>query len=203
MIAMALALRPKLLIADEPTTALDVTIQAQVIDLIRGLAAQTGAAVLLITHDLGVVADLTQRTAVMYAGFIVETATTAELFAAPRHPYTVGLLHSIARIDVEDQGTVRAIEGQPPDARDRRPAARSRRAAPGGCPSAGPTTRRSSPTDGDGGRRHHRGRRHAPASPAITRRRSRRRARVARWTRHSSRRRRPTPTTVEVSAVVA
>jgi oligopeptide/dipeptide ABC transporter ATP-binding protein len=115
MIAMALALRPKLLIADEPTTALDVTIQAQVIDLIRGLAAQTGAAVLLITHDLGVVADMTQRTAVMYAGFIVETATTAELFAAPRHPYTVGLLHSVARIDVEDQGTVRAIEGQPPD----------------------------------------------------------------------------------------
>jgi oligopeptide/dipeptide ABC transporter ATP-binding protein len=115
MIAMALALRPKLLIADEPTTALDVTIQAQVIDLIRGLAAQTGAAVLLITHDLGVVADMTQRTAVMYAGFIVETATTAELFSAPRHPYTVGLLHSVARIDVEDPGPVRAIEGQPPD----------------------------------------------------------------------------------------
>jgi oligopeptide transport system ATP-binding protein len=126
MIAMALALRPKLLIADEPTTALDVTIQAQVIDLIRGLAAQSEAAVLLITHDLGVVADMTQRTAVMYAGFIVETATTGELFSAPRHPYTVGLLHSVARIDVEDPGPVRAIEGQPPDGT--RP--------PSGCPFA-------------------------------------------------------------------
>ena len=86
MIAMALALGPKLLIADEPTTALDVTIQAQVIDLIRELAAPTGTAVLLITHDLGVVADMTQRTCVMYAGFIVETATTAELFADPVTP---------------------------------------------------------------------------------------------------------------------
>ncbi len=126
MIAMALALRPKLLIADEPTTALDVTIQAQVIDLLRALATRTGAAVLLITHDLGVVADMTQRTAVMYAGSIVETASTAELFAAPRHPYTVGLLHSVARIDVDDQGPVRAIEGQPPDG--------TRRAS--GCPFA-------------------------------------------------------------------
>ena len=115
MIAMALALRPKLLIADEPTTALDVTIQAQVIDLIRELTHRTGAAVLLITHDLGVVADMTQRTCVMYAGYIVETATTTELFAAPRHPYTVGLLHSIVRIDVDEQGPARAIEGQPPE----------------------------------------------------------------------------------------
>jgi oligopeptide/dipeptide ABC transporter ATP-binding protein len=115
MIAMALALRPKLLIADEPTTALDVTIQAQVIDLIRDLTSRTGTAVLLITHDLGVVADMTQRTCVMYAGFIVETATTPELFAQPRHPYTVGLLNSISRIDAEESRPVRAIEGQPPE----------------------------------------------------------------------------------------
>jgi oligopeptide/dipeptide ABC transporter ATP-binding protein len=115
MIAMALALRPKLLIADEPTTALDVTIQAQVIDLIRDLTSRTGTAVLLITHDLGVIADMTQRTCVMYAGFIVETATTPELFARPRHPYTVGLLNSISRIDAEESRPVRAIEGQPPE----------------------------------------------------------------------------------------
>ena len=126
MIAMALALRPRLLIADEPTTALDVTIQAQVIDLIRELTARTGAAVLLITHDLGVVADMTNRTCVMYAGYIVETAPTTELFAAPRHPYTIGLLHSIARIDVADPGPIRAIEGQPPE--QTRP--------PRGCPFA-------------------------------------------------------------------
>jgi oligopeptide/dipeptide ABC transporter ATP-binding protein len=115
MIAMALALRPKLLIADEPTTALDVTIQAQVSDLIRDLTGRTGTAVLLITHDLGVIADMTQRTCVMYAGFIVETATTPELFARPRHPYTVGLLNSISRIDAAESGPVRAIEGQPPE----------------------------------------------------------------------------------------
>ena len=115
MIAMALALRPKLLIADEPTTALDVTIQAQVIDLIRDLTSRTGTAVLLITHDLGVVADMTQRTCVMYAGFIVETATTPELFARPRHPYTVGLLNSISRIDVETPTELHPIEGAPPE----------------------------------------------------------------------------------------
>jgi oligopeptide/dipeptide ABC transporter ATP-binding protein len=115
MIAMALALRPKLLIADEPTTALDVTIQAQVMDLLRDLATSTGTAVLLITHDLGVVADMTQRTAVMYAGLVVETATTEELFARPRHPYTVGLLRSISRIDADDAGELRPIEGVPPE----------------------------------------------------------------------------------------
>ena len=99
MIAMALALRPKLIIADEPTTALDVTIQAQILELLRHVAAETGAAVMLITHDLGVVAGMTQRIQVMYAGRIVETATTRELFAHPRHPYTVGLLRSIPRLD--------------------------------------------------------------------------------------------------------
>jgi oligopeptide transport system ATP-binding protein len=90
MIAMALILGPKLLIADEPTTALDVTIQAQILDLIRRVATETGAAVMLITHDLGVVAGMTRRIQVMYAGQIVETAMTDELFAHPRHPYTVG-----------------------------------------------------------------------------------------------------------------
>jgi oligopeptide/dipeptide ABC transporter ATP-binding protein len=95
MIAMALAADPELLIADEPTTALDVTIQAQILDLIRDLRAQTGMAVVLITHDLGIVAELTERVAVMYAGQIVEEAPTAELFAAPRHPYTTGLIGSV------------------------------------------------------------------------------------------------------------
>jgi len=116
MIAMALALGPKLLIADEPTTALDVTIQAQILDLIRKIATETGTAVMLITHDLGVVAGMTQRIQVMYAGRIVETATTAELFAHPRHPYTVGLLRSIPRLD--EDGSAReliSIEGLTPD----------------------------------------------------------------------------------------
>ena len=115
MIAMALALRPRLLIADEPTTALDVTIQAQVIEVIRDLTRDSGTAVLIITHDLGVVADMTQRICVMYAGFIVETATTPELFARPRHPYTVGLLNSISRIDVDVPGELHPIEGVPPE----------------------------------------------------------------------------------------
>ena len=97
MIAMALACDPALLIADEPTTALDVTIQAQVLDLLRDLSAATGSAVLLITHDLGVVAEMCQRVIVMYAGEIVEQALVADLFARPQHPYTVGLLGSIPR----------------------------------------------------------------------------------------------------------
>jgi oligopeptide/dipeptide ABC transporter ATP-binding protein len=126
MIAMALALRPRLLIADEPTTALDVTIQAQVIEVIRDLTVQSGTAVLIITHDLGVVADMTQRICVMYAGFVVETATTPELFARPRHPYTVGLLNSISRIDVDVPGELHPIEGVPPE----------QMRAPVGCPFA-------------------------------------------------------------------
>ena len=126
MIAMALALRPRLLIADEPTTALDVTIQAQVLELLRDLTAETGTAVILITHDLGVVAGLTRRINVMYAGFVVETATTAELFAHPTHPYTVGLLHSIPRLDAAEGAPLIPIEGAPPDQRQ----------APVGCPFA-------------------------------------------------------------------
>ncbi len=98
MIAMALACNPRLLIADEPTTALDVTIQAQILELMRGLKAKTGAAIVLITHDLGVVAGMAQRVVVMYAGRKVEEALVDDLFAHPRHPYTQGLLHSIPRL---------------------------------------------------------------------------------------------------------
>jgi oligopeptide/dipeptide ABC transporter ATP-binding protein len=126
MIAMALALEPKLLIADEPTTALDVTIQAQVLELLRRLTDETGTAAILITHDLGVVAGMTQRINVMYAGFIVESATTAELFANPAHPYTVGLLHSVPRLDAVEGSELIPIEGAPPDQRQ----------APVGCPFA-------------------------------------------------------------------
>ncbi|MCW3475515.1 ABC transporter ATP-binding protein [Limobrevibacterium gyesilva] len=101
MIAMALACRPKLLIADEPTTALDVTIQAQILDLLRQLRAEFGMAVLIITHDLGVVADLADEVVVMYAGRVVEQAPVATLFARPMHPYTEGLLRSAPPIDVD------------------------------------------------------------------------------------------------------
>jgi oligopeptide transport system ATP-binding protein len=125
MIAIALALEPKLLIADEPTTALDVTIQAQVLELLKRLTTETGTAVILITHDLGVVARMTRRVAVMYAGKVVESALTGELFANPKHPYTVGLLHSIPRLD-GDVGMLRPIEGSPPDLRTE----------PRGCPFA-------------------------------------------------------------------
>jgi peptide/nickel transport system ATP-binding protein len=113
MIAMALACRPRLLIADEPTTALDVTIQAQILELMRALRAETGTAVILITHDLGVVAEVADEVAVMYAGRIVEQAPAAALFEAPQHPYTVGLLGSIPRLDVA-QERLASIEGQVP-----------------------------------------------------------------------------------------
>jgi peptide/nickel transport system ATP-binding protein len=99
MIAMALACNPRLLIADEPTTALDVTIQAQILDLMRGLKEKTGAAIVLITHDLGVVAEMAQRVVVMYAGRKVEETAVDDLFAHPRHPYTEGLLKSIPRLE--------------------------------------------------------------------------------------------------------
>jgi len=117
MIAMALALEPKLMIADEPTTALDVTIQAQVLELLRGLTEEYGTALILITHDLGVVAGMTNRINVMYAGYIVESAPTADLFASPSHPYTVGLLHSIPRLDDVVGQPLIPIEGRPPDMR--------------------------------------------------------------------------------------
>ena len=114
MIAMALACGPQLLIADEPTTALDVTIQAQILDLMRGLRRDTGTAIILITHDLGVVAEMADDVAVMYAGQIVERASVASLFARPEHPYTVGLLGSIPRLDGKRE-RLPSIEGRVPD----------------------------------------------------------------------------------------
>jgi peptide/nickel transport system ATP-binding protein len=113
MIAMALACEPKLLIADEPTTALDVTIQAQILDLMRTLREETGTAIILITHDLGVIAELADDVAVMYAGRIVEHASVERLFAEPQHPYTIGLLGSIPRLHLE-QERLAAIQGQVP-----------------------------------------------------------------------------------------
>jgi oligopeptide/dipeptide ABC transporter ATP-binding protein len=115
MIAIALACNPRLLIADEPTTALDVTVQAQILDLINGVSSEFGTAVILITHDLGVVAGMTDRVVVMYAGKVMETAPTEEIFANPRHPYTLGLLASVPRLDEERQSQLKTIEGAPPD----------------------------------------------------------------------------------------
>jgi oligopeptide/dipeptide ABC transporter ATP-binding protein len=113
MIAMALACRPKLLIADEPTTALDVTIQAQILALLRELVAEEDAALILITHDLGVVAGMCERVNVMYAGMFVETASADQLFASPRHPYTLGLLQSVPRLDAARRSRLQPIEGAP------------------------------------------------------------------------------------------
>jgi len=115
MIAMALLCGPEVLFADEPTTALDVTIQAQILDLIGELQASLGTAVVLVTHDLGVVAGTADRVAVMYAGRIVEEGTTAEVFANPLHPYTQGLLASMPRIDTPSRQRLAAIPGLPPD----------------------------------------------------------------------------------------
>lgn len=113
LVAMAMANRPTVLIADEPTTALDVTIQAQVLEVLRVARSQTAAATVLITHDLGIVAELADRVAVMYAGRIVELAEVHALFAQPRHPYTVGLLASLPRLDVDRERLI-PIAGQPP-----------------------------------------------------------------------------------------
>jgi oligopeptide/dipeptide ABC transporter ATP-binding protein len=115
MIAMALSCRPRLLLADEPTTALDVTIQAQVLELMRELARETGTAMILVTHDLGIVAENCQRAAVMYCGRIVEEASVETLFAAPRHPYTVGLLGSVPRVRAARLERLPTIPGMVPD----------------------------------------------------------------------------------------
>ena len=115
MIAMALACNPKLLIADEPTTALDVTIQAQILELMRALRAELGTSIILITHDLGVIAELADDVIVMYAGQVIERCAVPQLFSEPQHPYTVGLLGSIPRLDL-DQKRLSAIEGFVPDA---------------------------------------------------------------------------------------
>ncbi len=113
MIAMALANEPKLLIADEPTTALDVTVQAQILELLDRLRDELGMAMVIVTHDLGVVAETADEVAVMYAGRIVERATTAELFSAPRHPYTWGLLRSIPRLDSPRRQSLDPDRGSP------------------------------------------------------------------------------------------
>jgi peptide/nickel transport system ATP-binding protein len=111
MIAMAISCRPKILIADEPTTALDVTIQAQILELLKHLVADRGMALILITHDLGVVAGVCDRTNVMYAGRFVETGRTVDIFARPRHPYTLGLLRSVPRLDASDKERLSPIPG--------------------------------------------------------------------------------------------
>lgn len=113
VIAIALICEPELLIADEPTTALDVTIQAQILDLFEKIQEVTGVSIILITHDLGVVAKIADRIAVMYAGKIIETGTKREIFYNPQHPYTKGLLHSVPRLDTK--GKLKPIEGTPPD----------------------------------------------------------------------------------------
>ena len=150
MIAMALSCNPKLLIADEPTTALDVTIQAQILDLLAEMKARLGMAVMLITHAMGVVAETAQRVVVMYAGKVVEEAPVGELFARPRHPYTQGLIRSIPRIDTAAEkktrleaipGTVPSLLHPPPGCRF---AARCRYAMPK-CIEAEPPLREAAP----------------------------------------------------------
>jgi len=115
MIAISLACRPKLLIADEPTTALDVTIQAQILNLLKDLQQKMGSSIIIITHNLGVVADIAQRVLVMYAGKIVEQGTVDDIFYSAQHPYTWGLLHSILRLDNDEKNELLPIEGMPPD----------------------------------------------------------------------------------------
>jgi oligopeptide transport system ATP-binding protein len=115
MIAMALSCNPQILIADEPTTALDVTIQAQIVDLVKRLRDEIGMSVIWITHDLGVVAGLVDRVNVMYAGYIVEMGPVKDIYSRPRHPYTIGLLGSLPRLDDASRGRLSSIEGLPPD----------------------------------------------------------------------------------------
>ncbi len=118
MIAMALLCQPKLLIADEPTTALDVTVQAQILELLARLGRELNMATVMITHDLGVIAGLSDRVVVMYGGRIVEQATVQEIFHDAQHPYTQGLLRSMPRLDVEKSDALHTIPGQPPDLQD-------------------------------------------------------------------------------------
>ena len=115
MIAMALSCNPRLIIADEPTTALDVTIQAQILELMRDLAEEFGTAMVIITHNLGVVARYAHRVVVMYAGKIVETGTAHDIYRNPRHPYTLALLNSVPRLDATERVRLDAIQGLPPD----------------------------------------------------------------------------------------
>lgn len=115
MIAMALACKPNLIIADEPTTALDVTVQAQILSLLKNLTKETNAALILITHDLGVVARYADRVCVMYAGRVVESGSAQDIYASPQHPYTRGLMASIPRLDQDAGQRLTPIDGQPPD----------------------------------------------------------------------------------------
>ncbi len=115
MIAMAISCNPRLIIADEPTTALDVTIQAQILELMQSLSKDLGTSLIIITHNLGVVARYANRVAVMYAGKIIETATSGPIYGDPRHPYTLGLLNSVPRLDEEMGTKLEPIEGLPPD----------------------------------------------------------------------------------------
>jgi len=126
MIAMALSCNPQILVADEPTTALDVTIQAQIIELVKQLRDEIGMAIIWITHDLGIVAGIADRVAVMYAGFIIETASVKDLYGDPRHPYTLGLLGSVPRLDMKRKEKLTPIFGLPPDLIE----------LPAGCPFA-------------------------------------------------------------------
>ena len=126
MIAMALVCHPELLIADEPTTALDVTIQAQIVDLLLSLREKLGTSILIIAHDMGVVADIADRVTIMYAGMVVESGTVEEIFYNPRHPYTWGLLKSIPKPGVNGKERLIPIDGTPPDLLD----------PPVGCPFA-------------------------------------------------------------------
>jgi oligopeptide transport system ATP-binding protein len=142
MIAMAIACRPKLLVADEPTTALDVTIQAQILDLIRALQRELGMALIVITHDLGVVAGMADRVAVMYAGRVVEEGPSERIFGDPRMPYTIGLLQSVPRADARGQRRLTPIAGAPPEPHGE---TRSCRFAPR-CVHAAPECRTSVPT---------------------------------------------------------
>ena len=148
MIAMALSCEPVLLIADEPTTALDVTIQAQILDLLSALQQRLGMAILIITHDLGVIAEMADQVLVMYAGQIVESADVADIFADPQHPYTVGLLGSIPRLDVERE-RLATIEGMVPGANNQPKGCRFAPRCPfadGRCREAPPPLRDISPT---------------------------------------------------------
>ncbi len=115
MIAMALSCRPRLILADEPTTALDVTIQAQILELLKSLSQRFGVAMLIITHNLGIVARYAHRVNVMYAGKVIERGTAREIYHDPRHPYTLGLLRSVPRLDLPRKKRLDPIEGQPPD----------------------------------------------------------------------------------------
>jgi len=115
MIAMALSCSPKLIIADEPTTALDVTIQAQILELMKALTTEFGVALIIITHNLGVVARYADRVNIMYAGKIIERGSALEIYSNPRHPYTVGLLRSVPRLDLPRRAKLDPIQGQPPD----------------------------------------------------------------------------------------